>query len=317
MWSRARGTRRDRPAGYGRVLVPIWTAGTGNALFLVPSIFEPLHPGIDDSQFFNFVQIIRSLGESRSIYGLRTVGLGGASRSCRSLEELARIYADAIISLQPHGPFRLVGHCLGGILAYEVARQLSPGASDVSLVLLDTAYPDRSRKEGLMPVYHESKRRMRARVAALSGIAARVWKQWKALNGRLIKTPRYLIEKFRSFARYRMSSECRYWADCSSEKTHFLHLILNYEPGPFGGRLLLLVTKEFVEEGLVPGWEEVAVNHLEVHRIPGAHKFLLGEGAGAISRIVEGVADPKHDAPRADCMVRREIQEPEPGRKLR
>jgi thioesterase domain-containing protein len=233
------------------------------------------------------------------------------------LEELARIYADAIISLQPHGPYRLVGHCLGGILAYEVARQLSPGASDVSLVLLDTAYADRAFKEScIMPVHDESKRRMRARVAALSGTAARVWAQWKALNGRIIKTPRYLIKKLHSFVRYRMSSECRYWADCSSEKTHFLDLILNHEPGPFGGRLLLLVTKEFVEGGLVPGWDKVAVNHLEIHRIPGAHKLLLGEGAGAISRIIKGVVDSKHDAPRADCMTGREIPEPEPARKV-
>jgi thioesterase domain-containing protein len=296
MRSRARETRRDRPADYGRILVPIRTAPTGNTLFLVPSIFEPLHPGIADSQFFNFVQIIRSLDESQSIYGLRTVGLGGVSRPCRNLEELSRIYADAIISLQPHGPYRLVGHCLGGILAYEVSRQLSPGASDVALVLLDTACLSRSYKESLMPVYHESKRNMHDRVAALSSIVTRVWWQWSALIGRLIKTPRYLIEKFRSFIRYRMSSECRYWADCSREKMHFLHLVLNYEPGPFGGRLLLLVTKEFVEAGLVPGWDEVAVNHLEIHRIPGAHKLLLGEGAADISRIIKGVVDSKHGA---------------------
>ena len=197
-----------------------------------------------------------------------------------------------------------------------MVRQLSPGASDVSLVLLDTAYPDRSCKEGLMPVYHESKKRMRSRIAGLSCIAARVWSQWKALNGGLIKIPTYLIKKFRSFIRYRMSSECRYWADCSREKTHFLDLILNHEPGPFSGRLLLLVTKEFVEAGLVPGWEKVAVNHLEIHRIPGAHNHLLGEGAGAISRIIKGVVDSKNDAPRADCMTGSEIPGPEPARNV-
>ena len=226
-----RRTRRDRPAGYGRVLVPIWTAGTGNALFLVPSIFDPLHPGIDDSQFFNFVQIIRSLGESRihlrpAYDGPRAADLQNPPGAWRNW---LKYLLHATISLQPHGAdTRLVGHCLGGILAFEVARQLSPGASDVSLVLLDTAYADQAFKGIIMPESRRAKEEDSS--PAFAALCQRTRRSGlghngKALNGRLIKTPRSLIPKLRSFVRYRMSSECRYWADCSSERTHFLDLI--------------------------------------------------------------------------------------------
>src|SRR3954467_2366429 len=73
------GARADTDRHHGERAVPS------------PEHFRSLHPGIDDSQFFNFVQILRYPGESQSVYGLRTVGLGGATTSCQSLEELARI----------------------------------------------------------------------------------------------------------------------------------------------------------------------------------------------------------------------------------
>lgn len=56
-----------------------------------------------------------------------------------TLEDMARLYVPRLVKAQPAGPFRIGGYCLGGILAWEIARQLEALGRDVEcLVLLDS-----------------------------------------------------------------------------------------------------------------------------------------------------------------------------------
>ena len=51
-------------------------------------------------------------------------------------------YVDEIRTVQPHGPYLLGGECIGGVLAYEMARRLEEIGEKVELlVLLDTELP--------------------------------------------------------------------------------------------------------------------------------------------------------------------------------
>jgi thioesterase domain-containing protein len=58
-----------------------------------------------------------------------------------ALEQLAREQVSAIRAVQPDGPYRLVGECSGGVLAYEIARQLQAAGERVSLLALIDALP--------------------------------------------------------------------------------------------------------------------------------------------------------------------------------
>ena len=56
--------------------------------------------------------------------------------------ELARRYLLPIRELQPHGPYHLLGFCFGGIVAFEVARQLEASGERVATVtVLDSLLP--------------------------------------------------------------------------------------------------------------------------------------------------------------------------------
>lgn len=57
-----------------------------------------------------------------------------------TVEALAAAAAQATRARQPEGPYTLVGWSFGGVLAFEIARQLAPGDVD-RLVLLDSAAP--------------------------------------------------------------------------------------------------------------------------------------------------------------------------------
>jgi len=58
------------------------------------------------------------------------------------VEDLAKRYVDEIISVQPEGPYHLLGLSFGGILAYEIAQKLTRRGADIPvLVLLDSVLP--------------------------------------------------------------------------------------------------------------------------------------------------------------------------------
>jgi thioesterase domain-containing protein/aryl carrier-like protein len=60
-----------------------------------------------------------------------------------SIERLAARHVDAIRRSQPRGPYRLVGHALGGLIAYEVATQLIGVDEPIEFLgMIDSDWPD-------------------------------------------------------------------------------------------------------------------------------------------------------------------------------
>ncbi len=53
-----------------------------------------------------------------------------------SIEAMARLYVPLLLTVRPEGPFRLGGHCNGGLLAFEIANQLTRLGREVELVVL-------------------------------------------------------------------------------------------------------------------------------------------------------------------------------------
>jgi thioesterase domain-containing protein len=287
-WERL--TSRRLSTGHEALLAPLQPAGKKNAIFLVPGGFEAAPDLIvKDAQFFLYIQLIHALGRDRPVYGLRRIGLGGISRPYRSVEQLAVRYADTVLSLQPHGPHLLVGHCIGGIFAYEIARQLSLRSSKVSLVLLDTFFPNGSYKQLLLT---KGKAKMEERVhdAALRSVVRRNLRHLFSARANMNEQILFIIKKICAFAKYRLSHEYRVWQNSHKERMMILELIADYRLRPYAGELSLLVTDDVYRSGLEKAWEELAVNGLEIHRIPGDHATCLHESVQIISDIIREVA---------------------------
>jgi len=68
----------------------------------------------------------------------RFIALQKATGDCESLNDLVNAHVRSIRRHCPNGPYALIGHSLGAVVAYEVACQLEAGGSTVtSLVMLD------------------------------------------------------------------------------------------------------------------------------------------------------------------------------------
>jgi thioesterase domain-containing protein len=76
------------------------------------------------------------------IYGLQAFGLEEGEAPLENIEKMAAEYLSEIRAVQPHGPYYLGGWSMGGLIAYEMAQELTENGEKVnSLVLVDT-YPN-------------------------------------------------------------------------------------------------------------------------------------------------------------------------------
>lgn len=114
-------------------IVGLQTTGTNFPLFFA-------HPG--GGSAFCYVSLARHLGQNQPFYGLQTPGLNDNKELYTDLRQLAAHYVQEIRSVQPEGPYHLGGWCVGGIIAYEIARQLHNAHQEIALLaLLDSAPP--------------------------------------------------------------------------------------------------------------------------------------------------------------------------------
>lgn len=111
-------------------LVPIQPKGAKTPLFIVHGA------GLN---ILSFKTLKDHLDPDQPIYGFQAKGLDGKEPLLTSVEEIASHYNKALLATQPKGPYMLAGYSSGGIIAYEMAKQLmDKGEKISSLVLLDT-----------------------------------------------------------------------------------------------------------------------------------------------------------------------------------
>ena len=58
------------------------------------------------------------------IYGLAATGFNSYEIPLATVQEMAELYIKAIQTVQKHGPYRIIGYSSGGIIAYEITKQL-------------------------------------------------------------------------------------------------------------------------------------------------------------------------------------------------
>jgi thioesterase domain-containing protein/acyl carrier protein len=115
-------------------VVPLRATGSRPRFFCV-------HPG--GGGVLCYRDLAEHLGEEQPFFAFQARGLdGGPVPEAAGMEELARSYVEALRRLQPHGPYLLGGWSFGGLVAFEMARQLDTvGERCDAVILLDTPAP--------------------------------------------------------------------------------------------------------------------------------------------------------------------------------
>lgn len=75
-------------------------------------------------------------------YAFQARGLYGGGKPVASIQEMAELYLRSLIQVWPRGPVLLSGYSFGGLVAFEMARQLTDMGRDVlDVMVLDGAAP--------------------------------------------------------------------------------------------------------------------------------------------------------------------------------
>jgi amino acid adenylation domain-containing protein len=256
--------RRRGAARFGS-LVELGAGGSGRPVFWV-------HPA--GGEVLCYADLVRRLGGDRPHYGVRAKGLQAGETPRDQLAAMAAAYVEEVLAVDPAGPQVLGGWSLGGVLAFEMARQLQAAGREVPLVvLIDTQAPEAELRDGLSDwdllgafaqglglqdrflLPDEDERSPVAFDASLARLLDR------AQADGVLPAGLELADMQRIFAVQRGNSRA----------------LRGYTGGTYDGRLLLMRAAERADRNdLRRGWDRLAPR-LEVHEVPGNHHTLVRE----------------------------------------
>ena len=120
-------------------LVPIKPTGSKLPFYCV-------HAG--GGNVVGFYDLAQQFEEDQPFYGLQAAGLVEGQEPLYRIEDMAALYLAAIRKLQPQGPYLIGGYSSGGIIAFEMAQQLSRQGEEVGVLAMLDSYrmtPEREK----------------------------------------------------------------------------------------------------------------------------------------------------------------------------
>ena len=123
--------------GHPPHIIPLQPQGHKPPLFLLPGVGG--YP-------FSLSPLAQMFNPDRPVYGLVSIGLDGGESIPTCIEDIASQYINEMVTFRPQGPFLILGYSFGGVVAFEMARQMAAmGRTPAFLGVLDTHAPGYSR----------------------------------------------------------------------------------------------------------------------------------------------------------------------------
>jgi amino acid adenylation domain-containing protein len=218
-------------------------------------------------------------------YGLQPRGLDGLEAPLVSVEEMATYYIEQLRRVMPRGPYYVGGYCFGGVVAFEMARQLRQAGDEVAMLAVIDSAPSNVPQRGLgsklraaanrglyalekvadiprSPNPTAEVRKMITRIATRASLRARG-------GGSGLEAMRARMEGLEAWpVAYQRIASVHYTA------------LRRYTPRFYDGRVTLIRTNEGLQRWSVEdetwGWSQIA-RDVDVHRVPGRHDEIMNE----------------------------------------
>ncbi|WP_309728802.1 amino acid adenylation domain-containing protein, partial [Chamaesiphon sp. OTE_75_metabat_556] len=250
-----------------------WVAAWSSLVLIQPGEPKPplfcVHPiGGNILEYYAFANF---LDRDRPIYGLQSQGLDGQQKPFRRVEDMASHYLKEIRTIQPHGPYFMLGYSFGGLVAFEMARQLeADGEKTQMLALLDCSAPN-------LPS---------ARPSVAQSLRIHLCNLWQLnfherssyVMGRI--TYRLTKDNHRDFlvkSLYKPTDMTPQLLDVLDAN---LQASEDYLARPYRGKITLFRCQvQDLEHYLHPelGWSDLVNGNVDVHHVPGSHFRMMKE----------------------------------------
>jgi acetoacetyl-CoA synthetase len=251
--------------------------GAGRPFFLVHSL---------TGNFLELWAVVCALDTSRPVLGLQARGQSPAQEPHLHVADMARDYIAHMRRVQAHGPYALGGFSIGGLIAFEIAQQLSAMGETVEpLCLIDTHVHGR-----YLPLRQWAQQRS-ARTLRFLGILRTLPPRDRAA----LVQKKSLVVLDRIRARFGLEPKWPEMVGDVVREAHFapaarrlrgamLFARREYRPKPYDGKVVFLRAAIAIDGDPLPFWRKVARGGLEVCVLPGDHdEMIVGANAKVLA----------------------------------
>ena len=203
-----------------------------------------------------FANLARLIGPDYSFYAVIARGTDGKSEPHKNVEEMAAAYIQEIISVEPAGPYSLIGECLSAPVAYETARQLRLQGKQIGLLALLGA-------SGRVPWFSRY-------LGSWLGARIRYYRNKRSPNPAGIPAAWQSKHVKRAQRAYGLA-------------------VRRYQPRPYDGKLVIIANEQACAADPTLGWN--APGGLEVHKISGNHENYLRDHPDDVAVILRHYLD--------------------------
>ncbi|SBS27151.1 Polyketide synthase PksJ [Marinomonas spartinae] len=229
------------------LIVGLKTSGERPALFGVHPLFGLVYP---------YFPLVKLLCPTQPFFAIQANVFGKKPTYYYTIEDIARVYIDAMKSVQPTGPYHIGGWSFGALIAYEMAQQLQSAGEQVGcLINIDQAADSIDHFSKSVPWWTKMTRlsgivkdAYNSYAFTGSGVGYRRVKVLAFTVGVLLPMLRVAIRHLRAASRYRIQK--------------------------FDGDMDLFYTGDPEVTNTVVstmGWEHYVSGQIRVYELPGSH----------------------------------------------
>ncbi|MBK0368817.1 non-ribosomal peptide synthetase [Flavobacterium agrisoli] len=272
---------------YSDCLVPLKTSGHKTPLFIIHGA------GLN---VMNFVSLANKFDEDQPIYGIQGIKSNGFNEWYESIEEMAAHYIDAITKVNPSGPYAIAGFSFGGVVAFEMTRQLKQQGKEVSLTaLLDSCidssyyYSTLKQKKAIryLDITHRRFDYLIEMFSSLKGFK-------KRFNGKkdyVLKTKLGLGDKI-------TEQEALALEQFTEANSMVNKIVDRYQLKPQKFKVDLFRSKDdddYKKDPIYLGWKKAAQDGVTIHDITGKHLDIVSPPNDIkLARLLQNILDEKH-----------------------
>lgn len=270
-------------------LVAIQTDGNQTPFFCIHPI---------SGNILCYTELARHLGSEQPFYGLQSPLIKGSEKPLARIEDMATYYINALQTVQPKGPYMIGGWSLGGIIAYEMAQQLSSQGHEIALLSLIDSYASALLNQIVLDKTKTGNGSHNTLAFAAPEINDITLINY-FINNLFVYYNKDFLLSIHEQANFEVNEQLNkvleqakannvLSLDVKPQQIHQMFHVFkinflaryHYVPQPYLGRMTLFCAQEQFLEGMEDstlGWSELILGGVETYKIPGDHYSIIRE----------------------------------------
>lgn len=265
-------------------LVPIKPTGTKVPIYIV-------HGAGLNVLLFN--TLAKHLDADQPVYGLQAKGLNGVDEPLNRIEDMAAHYISSILAKNPDGPYALAGFSFGGLIAFEMARQMKALNKDVRMLGMFDTYAYRTPHYDPIAVQVVKRglyfgRKIWHSVTFKDGFI-------KTINKRSTAVKRGLTRLFWKLRYGKEQNQAGFfgYSHRIDEMNDIAQKYYRIQPSDLEIELFRAETRSYyLDDYIYMGWKPYALKGINIHNVPGEHNTMFKEPNDKVfARVLQDCLD--------------------------